>query len=253
MGHGPPWASVALLDGCCDLCLPVGLGWENRNCYKKCVCGGSSLPRLLHAGMGISVRVPGVHMSVARELRLMQTEQAGWGAAPAAPRHCPGRLRWGPRRVTVRECWGVSLNLGQKSQKYRALGLSALNQVQQVLEGRPLAGDLRWTARPGRPGRLSAGLSPAEQSACSLGFTRPPRRPAQNPVSSDFLCSCIIFPCFLNGCPQRGGSSLTDAAGPRAGCGGRPGRPGRPKRHPGVLWALWAGGMVPPMLVGGGF
>lgn len=78
---------------------------------------------------------------------------------------------------------------------------------------------------PWPPGRLSAGFGPAEQSPlvhCSSH--RLFARPAQNPVSSDFLCSCIIFPCFLNACPQCGSSSMTLLSGEQdveggQGCG----------------------------------
>lgn len=105
----------------------------------------------------------------------------------------------GQRWVTVQECWGVTLNLGQKS---RNIGtrLSAFYQVHQVLDGHPLARDTLWTACSAALGRLSAGFSPAEQSPLvHWSSHRLLARPAQNPVSSDFLCSCIIFPCLLNG------------------------------------------------------
>lgn len=112
--------------------------------------------------------------------------------------------------------------MAPKKWKYWDSGLSAFHQVHQVLDGFPLAGDLRWTALPGRLGRLSAGFGPAEQSPlvhCSSH--RLFARPAQNPVSSDFLCSCIIFPCFLNACPQCGGSSLTLLSGEQDAEGGQ--------------------------------
>lgn len=105
---------------------------------------------------------------------------------------------------------GSHLEIVPKKWNYWDLSLSAFHQVHQVLDGFPLARDLWWTLSLAALGRLSAGFSPAEQSPlvhCSSH--RLFARPAQNPVSSDFLCSCIIFPCFLNGCPQCGGSSLT--------------------------------------------
>lgn len=105
---------------------------------------------------------------------------------------------------------GSHLEIVPEKWKYWDLGLSAFHQVHQVLDGFPLARDLRWTALPCRLGRLSAGFGPAEQSPLvHWSSHRLFARPAQNPVSSDFLCSCIIFPCFLNACPQCGGSSLT--------------------------------------------
>lgn len=140
----------------------------------------------------------------------------------------------------MRECWGVTLNLGQKS---RNIGIWVYLPLIRYIKFWMAA---HWPETWGGQlclaalGRLSAGFSPAEQSPLvHWSSHRLLARPAQNPVSSDFLCSCIIFPCFLNGCPQCGGSSLTDAAGWRAGYGGRMGMHGR---HPGVLWALWVKG-----------
>lgn len=124
-----------------------------------------------------------------------------------------GECTVGQRWVTVCECWGVTLNLGQLS---RNIGIWVYLPFIRYIK---FWMDAYWPETWGGQfslaalGRLLVGFGPAEQSPLFYWSShRLLARPAQNPVSSDFLCSCIIFPCFLNGCPQCGGSSLTRLA-----------------------------------------
>lgn len=108
------------------------------------------------------------------------------------------------------EVLGVTLNLGQKSRNtgdWVYLPYIKYIKFWMATHWPEMRGGLVSLAALGR---LFAGFGPTEQSLLVRWSShRLLARPAQNPVSCDFLCSCIIFPCLLNGWPRCGGSSLT--------------------------------------------
>lgn len=92
------------------------------------------------------------------------------------------------------------LKISENLAKSKTRVLSAFHQVHGVLERSPLAkawGVLSFAAL----GMFSAEFGANDRALLvSWSSHRLLARPAQNAVSSDFLWSCIIFPCFLYNC-----------------------------------------------------